>query len=421
MIVYNNYIFYEDYNKNTIHILEKSIRDYFNYSLIDYSQLPVILPTTWLAINLNQLRKNYEGISHRIGSDVGIISILKADAYGHGLIPIAETLNKLQTSKIGLASIEEIKILRNRNIQTPILLLYPPLLNQLELLLDLDVEITMADYNSILLLNKLAKKRKKIIKIHVQIDTGLNRFGVKPDKAMMLIVNIAKLKNISLEGIWTHFLDAENDALFTKKQFEQFLKILKQLSDKGIKIPFIHTANSAAISNFPKSYDKKMYAKVMPDAKILVRPGCLLYGTYRSLANRCFSTPPIISSIVSHIIDIAEIQKGESVGYFRTFIANKRLRIATLPIGWGNYGYLSKDAFVMADGKYARGIGLISSNNMAIDITNNTSCRIGTKTYLVKSDDKKISLEEVAKKSGMFLNQFISSVGAKIPRSYFDN
>ena len=369
-------------------------------------------------IDLYQLEKNYKNILKKVGLNVGIISVLKANAYGHGLIPVAKMLEELRTDKIAIGSIDEAVILRKNEIKTSIVLLYPPFYNQFSIILDLDVEITINDYRSAVLLNKIAKDKNKIAKIHIQINTGLNRYGVNINEAFNLISNISnELNFIKIESLWTHFTDAEDKKL-TTAQFDKFLNILKEISYSNIKISSIHCANSSAIVNFKKSYNKKIFNDILPGVKILVRPGCLIYGTLQDKEGRLFNKP-IISSMITHITDINHVNKGETVGYFKKYVAKQKLKIATIPIGWGNTGYLSEKATVLLNKKYTNNIGLISSNNFAIDITNISECNLGTRVFLIRNNDKKISLSQVSENNNKFLNYFTSLLGSKIRKVYF--
>ncbi|MFA5936958.1 MAG: alanine racemase [Candidatus Paceibacterota bacterium] len=412
-------IFYEREDGSIFNIEgDIDINNYFNKDIKSKIIEKNNLPITWMNIDLSQLEKNYKSILKKVGLDVGIISVLKANAYGHGLIPIAKMLEKLKTDKIAIGSIDEAVILRKNKIKTPIILLYPSFFNQFSMLLDLDVEITVNDYSSIILLNEIAKDKNKIAKIHIQINTGLNRYGVNINNAFKLISNIYnELSFIKIESLWTHFTDAEDEKL-TTSQFNKFLNILKEISFSNIKIPSIHCANSSAIVNFKKSYNKKIFNNILPSIKVFVRPGCLIYGTLQDKEGRFFNKP-IISSILTHITDINYVNKGEIVGYFKKYIAKKKLRIATIPIGWGNTGYLSKEATVLLNKKYANKIGLISSNNFAIDITNISRCNLETRVFLIKNNDKKISLCQVSETNNKFLNYFTSLLGSKIRKVYF--
>jgi len=414
------YLLYENERGDAVDISPNTYIDrYFKGNVTNQNKVLQPLPITWLEIDLSQLKKNYRKIVKHVGPGVGVISVIKANAYGHGLIPIAKTLEGLKTCKIGLASIEEVQLIKNNKIKTPTILLYPPLDTQLELLLDLNTEITMNNIKSMLLLNKLAKNKKKIAKIHIQINTGLNRYGVNTKESIKFIISASKLENIKIEGIWTHFTNTDNNKSLTKIQFNKFLKILKQVSVEKINIPYIHCANSAAISDFKESYDNNIFAKIIPSAKVLVRPGCLLYGTFKANKKNDFFTHPIISSMISHVTDVTEVEKGSSIGYFEKYFSQKRLKIATVPVGWGNTGYICNNAIVLLNNRYSKSIGVVSSNNLSIDITSIKNCKIGTKIFLIKKYNKKISLESVSRKNNMFLNYFISSLGSKVKKVYF--
>lgn len=378
------------------------------------------LSATWMEINLTQLEQNYLSVARHVGDGVGIISILKSNAYGHGIKSVAKCLSSLGTEKIGLASVGEVSELRCLGIKTPLLLLYPSRQSDFTELIQNNAEITIDNLDDALFLNSLAARFKKNIKIHVQIDTGLNRYGVNSTKAINLIKKISVLRNLSIEGLWTHYTNSESNTRLSKQQFFIFMNIVRSISEMGIQVPFIHTANSGAICNLPVSYNKEVVAQYMPNAKILVRPGCLLYGTYSERKNP-LNTKPILDSLQTSVMAISTVEKGESVGYFQKFTASKKMSVATLPVGWGNTGYNPSPIVLSLHNKYIKGVGLISSNNMSVDVTNNPDVQINSNIFLLKDGDKKINVDRVAKRHGMFVNQFISMIGSKVEHVYFEN
>ncbi len=378
--------------------------------------------TTWMEINLTRLEQNYLSIAKHVGNDVGIISVLKSNAYGHGLNAVAQCLSNLGTEKIGLASTKEVSELRHLGIQTPLLLLYPAPQSDLIELIKNNTEITVDNLDDVLCINLLAVKLKKVVKIHIYINTGLNRYGIHPTKATEFIEKVSRLKNVFIEGLWTHYINSESNIQLSKQQFSVFLKIIKSVSEIGIKIPFIHIANSGAICNLPNSFSKEILTKHMPTAKILVRPGCLLYGTYSKIKNRNkINIKPILDSLQTRVVNISSIKKGDSIGYFQKFTASKKMTVATLPVGWGNTGYNPSFILTSLNNTYSKGVGLISSNNMAIDITKVRNVKINSNVFLLKKDDKKINTDKVAKQHGMFVNQFISMIGSKVEYVYFED
>lgn len=378
--------------------------------------------TTWMKVNLTQLERNYLSIVKHVGNDVGIISVLKSNAYGHGLNAIARCLSNLGTEKIGLASTEEVVELRRLGIQTPLLLLYPIPQSDLTELIKNNTEITIDNLDDALCISRLATKLKKVVKVHIYINTGLNRYGIHPTKATEFIQKVSRLKNVFIESLWTHYIDSESNIQLSKKQFSVFVKIIKSISEIGIKVPFIHIANSGAICNLPDSFSKEVLTQYMPTAKILVRPGCLLYGTYSKIKNRGkMSIEPILDSIETRVINISSIEKEESVGYFQKFTASKKTIVATLPVGWGNTSYNPSSILTLLNDTYSKGLGLISSNNMAIDVTKIRNVKINSNVFLLKKGDKKINTNRIAERHSMFVNQFISMIGAKVEHVYFED
>ena len=277
------FLYWEDENKQLVDISDNHAAGQFLQHDKD-SKVLNNLPATWLEIDLSQLKSNYEFIKQKAGNEIGVIGVLKSDAYGHGIVPVAQTLQNHGIEKIGVGSIEELLVLRRNGIHLPVLMLYPILSYQLRTAIDLEAELTVVNQQSLEEIDFLAKKANKQVKIHLQIETGLNRFGIKDNGVVHLAKLAGSLGNISIEGISTHFADPESNE-FTQRQFDKFLSILKTLSENNISIPTIHTSNSGAIMLFPKSYDINSYNTVMPNSKLFVRPGGLLYGTYAHKTN----------------------------------------------------------------------------------------------------------------------------------------
>jgi alanine racemase len=412
------YLFSENYEKKLLDISDNDeAQDFFTESQSrekNRGGVGFLAPSAWLEIDLGQFKRNYGLVQKRVGKRVQIISILKADAYGHGLIPIAGAISWDKTAKIGLASLEEACILRNQGVTVPLLLLYPPSPDQIKKLIDLDVEMTLDNPRSFAFAEESARKSHKVAKVHAQINTGLNRYGLDPVD-LPVFSQIATLKNVSIESVWTHFTDGSNNKL-SAKQLSLFLKCLKGIAARGVHVKGIHVANSAAIAGFKDSFDEHTYSKIFPKARISVRPGCLLFGT----AGDALNTKAILNSFVSIIKEIREIPKGGSVGYFQDYIANREIKAGILPVGWGNCGYLPERPLFLQGGKYAAGIGLISSNNMAVNLSKMPDASVGTRGFLIRSGDSKISQEKIAGSHHMFLNRFVSIIGSKVQRVYFE-
>ena len=406
------YYFIEDHNKKLIDIKNSRFENISTQNIKSK-------PAAWIEINLTALAENYQSIKNYVGTDVGVISVIKSDAYGHGLLAIAKTLSSHGTEKLGIASTDEALRLREAGILTPLLLLYPPTKLELETLCNQWVEITMDDYANVVYLNNIAKNIGIIAKIHIQVNTGLNRYGIELHETLKFIRKVSQLSCVSIEGIWTHYADPIGDKSFSKKQFSDFIKLLKEVSGAGIQIPSIHIENSAAICSLNFKKHHKLVKKYMPQAAILVRVGSLLYGI-GGAKQGTLKLKPILDSFTTKISATTNITIGNSVGYFRNYIASRDRTIATLPMGWGNSGYNPFKVCVLSNsGRYLEGVGVISANNMAIDITEDHTLTVGSCVKAIKHDDKLINVDNLAKLHGMFTHQFISMLGSKNRRVYF--
>ncbi len=369
---------------------------------------------SWIEISKKALFHNINVFRKAVGKKVKIAAVIKANAYGHGL-PEMTNLLKGHVDILAVDNIEEALIIREIDKQVSILVLgYIPLS---EIYLAIDNEISFVVYNIETLEQIVALKNKKLANVHLKIETGLNRQGVRKDNLKKIVTYIIKNKNnIYLEGISTHFANIEDtlDSSYFKKQLTEFKDALAYVKKLGLKPPMIHTAASAGTLLYPETHFS------------MVRIGFGMYGWWMSTETRVMLMAQkknlILKPVMtwkSIIAQIKEIDVGEAVGYGLTWFASRKTKIAIIPIGYSD-GYdrkLSNIGRVIVNGKYAPVIGRVAMNMIVIDITDVGNVRLEDEVALLGNmDGLKISADEIAKKIGTINYEVISRINPSLPR-----
>lgn len=361
---------------------------------------------TWAEVNLDNLAYNFKEIKKRVSSRVRIMACVKADAYGHGIIPVSKRLVSCGVNYLGVASIDEGITLRQAGIKVPVLILGLALKKDIAPLFRYKLIPTVCTEELALALNKIASLKKKVIKIHIKVDTGMGRLGVLSKDALSFIRKIHKLKYLNIEGIFTHFPCADTDKDFTFFQLKQFNYLIEALKKEKIIIPLCHTANSMAIISYKKSHFN------------MVRPGLALYGLYPR-GGLAIKLKPVLS-LKTKIIYLKKVPKSYSVSYGRTYITRGQTQIATLPIGYGD-GYsrnLSNQGPVLIKGRRFKISGRVCMDQIMVDV-GNIPAKIGDEAILIGSQgNNKITAEELAKLSGTISYEIVCGLGSRIPRVY---
>ncbi|GBD89974.1 alanine racemase [bacterium BMS3Abin04] len=365
---------------------------------------------TFAEINLSSLKYNYLNIKGK-NTDSKVMAVVKADAYGHGMPEVAKALNKLGKNRpayYGVALTEEGVKLRNAEfIKEPILAFSPLNINEVPEYLKYKIIPTICMENDLNKISKLNLNEK--LKVQINVDTGMGRIGINYLNAVKLIKKIAGNDKIVLDGIYTHFATSdEKDKAFADVQLERFNKIIGELRQLKINTGIVHAANSGAIID-------------MPNAKFdMVRPGISLYGYYPSLeTTESIKLEPVMS-LISKISIIKIIEKGDSVSYGRRFIAKKRTKVATLPIGYadGIPRNLTNNLQVIINGRLFKQIGTVTMDRISIDVTG-SGVRIGNRAVLIgKSGKNQITAWDWSKKLNTIPYEITCGISKRVPRVY---
>lgn len=320
---------------------------------------------TWAEVSLDNLAHNYTALREMIPADCRFMGLLKADAYGHGAVTVAHKLVELGADYFGVASLDEALELREAGIKTPILVLGVTSPKYAKELVENDLTQTVADLETAIELNKAVLKTGNILKIHIKVDTGMNRLGFLCDEEHMAesvegILKTCNMIGLMAEGIFTHFADSDGNEAYTMMQFERFLAVTKELEDQGQKFKIRHCANSAAVILYP-SFHLDM-----------VRPGIALYGHYPAPGMDEELCPLIpVMEVKTRVAAVRNVPAGSSVSYGRIHTLERDTRLAVLPIGYGD-GFcrgFSDTITVLFHGKKAQVVGRICMDMCMVDVT----------------------------------------------------
>ncbi len=361
----------------------------------------------WAEVNLKALSDNFKAISKHVGPQVKIVATIKQSAYGHGLIPVAKKLEEAGATIFGVGSLEEAIALRKAGISASIIILSAVLADFSQLFIEHNFIPTIVDLQFAKKLNREALKQKRHIAAHVKIDTGMGRLGLYYKDAHAFIKEVSRLKNIGLEGIYTHFPAADTDPSFTQYQIEVFNQFTGQLKSEGIEFKYKHCANSIGLLRYRDSHFN------------MVRPGLILYGV-KPQAEVDIGIKPVLS-VKSKVIFTKEVKKGMGISYGRTFIAKNNAYIATVAVGYAD-GYpwsLSNRAKVIIRGEFFNVVGRVCMDHIMVDLKNRGDIKTGEEVVLLgESKTKSISAEDLARWAGTIPYEILTRLSANIPRIY---
>lgn len=367
----------------------------------------------YITINLNNIIDNVNAVNDKLGGKAKILAVIKADGYGHGAVPIAKELEQIDCVKgFATATMEEALFLRNAGIKKTILVLGYLFSDQYEDAINNDISVTVYSYECAEKLSETAISLGKKANVHIKVDTGMNRIGIHPSVMTIAEVQeIAELDGLFMEGIFTHFPNADlEDKEDTYKRLKDYKDFVKLLKIGGVDFQIHHYANSACIIDLPC------------DDCDVVRLGVSLYGLYPSdevLKNNVVLKPAL--KLYAAIIHIKDIEKGDSVSYGSTFTAEKPMRVATVSLGYGD-GYprsLSNKGYVLVNGHRAPILGRICMDQFMIDITGIDDVKVEDMVVIIgKSKDEVITVDELGDLSGRFSYEFVCDLGKRIPRIY---
>ena len=360
-------------------------------------------------IDLRVIAQNLQGVRKKVGATVKIMAVVKANAYGHGLIEVARHVEKKGADYFGVATAEEGECLREGRIKKPIHVFTLPNEHQAKLIAATGLEATVCSLRDAELLEKAAQRVRKTIPVHIKIETGMNRIGVRPGELGAFVRAISRHRRLEIKGAYTHFATAdERNKDFTRLQLSRFEQGVEQIRKEGVALEVRHCANSAAILDLPESYFD------------MVRPGLMMYGYYPSRqTSESVPVKPALS-LKTEVSFVKRVESGETVSYGRRFIARKRTTIATLPIGYadGFFRLLSGKASVLMRGERFPIVGTICMDQLMVDV-GAVDIRIGDEAVLIgEQGNRIIDAWQLADRLGTIPYEICCAISARVPRVY---
>lgn len=366
---------------------------------------------TWAEIDLSAIRHNVGVVRQIVGPTVEIMAVVKADAYGHGSVPVAKAAIEAGVDRLGVAILDEAVELREAGIDVPIQILGCSLPEHAREVVRYDLVQTVSNEEIVFALSREAAKAGKIARVHVKVDTGMGRVGVSAEKLIEFVGRISGCEAVKIEGIMTHLPCAdEPEDDFTPKQIQQFARLISdpKIVSLGEGIRY-HAANSAGIVRYPFSHFN------------LVRPGLMLYGATTVTGSPIQRLLRPALSLKSRIVQVRAMRMGEAVSYGRTYRLPKDTLVAVIPIGYAD-GYpraLSNKARVLVNGKFAPVIGRVCMDQCMIDIGEVGDVKVGDTVTLIGTDKgASIRVEDVAVWADTIPHEILCTIGKRVRRAY---
>lgn len=359
---------------------------------------------TWAQIDLSAIRHNFKILKR---NSVEILPVIKADAYGHGMIAVAEELARLGVKIFGVSDLTEGKELRGNGFKNEILLLESPLPALAADIVKFHLIPCVCTMELARALNKEAAKCKEKVKVHIKVDTGMGRLGVWHKDAFEFIRLVASFPNLVIDGIFTHFPLSDSDPEFTGQQLKDFATLLDSLGELKKTIRYVHAANSMGLSGYPNSILN------------LARPGLMLYGLYprEDLCKKIKLKP--VMSVKTRVLFIKSLEKGRGVSYGHTYVAKKKMKVATLAIGYsdGYFRCLSNKAFVLIHGKRCPVLGNVTMDQIIVDVSHVKTLNIGDQVTVLGTDKKQsITAEQLSAWAGTINYEIVCNLGNRLER-----
>lgn len=367
------------------------------------------LRQVWAEVNLQTLRENYFKLQAYTQSEM--MPIVKADAYGHGLIPVVKTLIACGARRFGVALLEEALEIKEVFPELTVMVIGATDLEQSDTLVREGIIPSIFQLSQAQALSDAAVKQNQTAKLHIKLDTGMNRIGFR-EADLAKILKISALPNLFIEGIFTHFATSDqSDLSFAREQLKRFEGLYAKLKSSGLKIPIRHAANSAAILQFPESHFE------------LVRPGIALYGLSPSAqVGGNVGLEPVMSW-KAKVSNVKSIKTGETVSYGRTFQAAYPTCVATIPVGYadGLRRALSNHGEMLIHGKRSMMIGRVCMDQTMLEVTKIKKVNVGdVVTILGKDGYEQITATEMADWLGTISYEVICGISKRVPRIYLD-
>ena len=373
---------------------------------------------TWAEISLNAIEHNYNVIRNKVADDTKVCCVIKADGYGHGAVELSQIYEKLGADFFAVSNIDDGIEIRKSGSKLPIVILgYTPV-SEAENLAEYDISQAVFSLEYAKELSEKCVEEDCICKMHIKVDSGMSRIGFmcqefpRDEYSIEEICEACCLPNLEVEGLFTHFCVSDEDAEgreFTNKQYENFIHVRDSLKKRGVDISVVHCSNSGAIEDYPETCCD------------MVRAGIILYGLAPSskLADRLDLVPAMTLKTV--VAFVKEVQKGATISYGRTFTADRKMKIATVPIGYAD-GFIrqnAKDGYIMVNGKKAKIVGRICMDQTMLDVTDIEDVKTGDEVVVFGTGENgEPTADSLAENTGTINYETVCLVGKRVPRIY---
>ncbi len=363
----------------------------------------------WLEIDLGQLKRNFQLINADKPSGVQILSVVKDEAYGHGAFPVARAALNCGAGFLGLSTLEEAMALRDKGIKARLLLLGDRPDPELAWCIAHDLTCCVSEPRSVARLGQLAARAGKRVPVHLKINTGMNRYGVRWHDAAALAESVCATKSLFLEAALSHFAQSdEADKGFALLQLNRFLEALRGLAERGLPVKLRHLCNSGGFLDLPQAHFD------------MVRLGILPLGVYPSTVCRRIPGIESVMTVKARIAAIQRLEPGDTVGYGMRYTAPSPRRIAVLPIGYGDgFPRVRNQGCALVRGRRAPIIGGVAMDALTVDITDIPEAELWEETVLMgRQGQAEISVHEVARLKNSVSYDVLTSWRARLPRVY---
>lgn len=364
----------------------------------------------WSEIDLSAIRNNVEVVRRHVRPGTRIMAVVKADAYGHGAVPVAWTALEAGASSLGVGDSSEALQLRENGITGPILILGAIIEEEIAKVVEYDIAVTVHSADLLPLLNDEARRRHQILRVHLKVDTGMGRLGVSPEGAVHVVREILSHRNLELEGISTHLSSvASGNREYTLEQLDRFQAALGEIARDGVRPPVVHVANSVGLFSFPQAHFD------------MVRTGIAMYGLDPGLfAAMQLPLQPALQ-LKTRVAFLKGVPEGTCVGYDQRYETRRATRLATCPVGY-NDGYphlLSNKGVALVRGRRVPLVGTVTMDYVMLDVGDLPDTAVGDEVTLIGRDGvEEIRVEELARKIGTIPYEITCGLGRRVKRVY---
>jgi alanine racemase len=362
---------------------------------------------TWAEVNLTRLEENLAAIRKKV-APAKVMLIVKANAYGHGLVEVSKAL-ATKTDYVGVAVLEEGILLRQLGITAPIIVLGGIWGDQIAVYLQHNLTLTASSVERLEQINDVAAKMGVKAKVHLKIDTGMERIGIHYYSAHLLQKAALKCSHVEVEGIYSHFANADShDLTHARLQLERFNDVLRFYEHHSLPMPMRHIANSAAVLQLPESYFD------------IVRPGITLYGVYPSpQVPHTIEVKPALAW-KSRVVYFKVVKPGHPVSYGSTWQSDHEVRIVTVPVGYGDgfFRSMSNRAAVIIRGKRYPQVGTICMDQLMVNLEWDSAYNGDQVILLGETNGQRITVEDMAEWAGTIPYEILTNINTRVPRVY---